>query len=422
MKGNHFFHVQPSDKERMSNLYGHREPLMHTNQSQVFELLSDDLAERLSQASHGGIVLEERMALMYTGQWSNVNLFHLINDLLAGVGHVWLTFPEIEQVPTRVVYVVNTTFNTKWRKRHCEACVEWGDSFSLPRASQQQRSCASSRTVVIDNLVPLESPDNPMRCFCGAAVMYHHELPFHSAERSAAYRNVKQHLARWFGLGEYDLPASSTFLQGEKSFWFGCQNSQPKLLVIDRRGTRRLLQVGELVNLSTQIGFCVRVARFEAMSGCQQFAASRSADVMMSVHGMALAAMLAMNGTAPLTTVEKNDLDAAVLVPTPGASGSLSRKKIKSCRTVIELMHWVRPNDFWFYKELAYVNNLTLLREIPVDVVFGRSVLHKEKEKKLLMKNTFWWGLKGFDDQTPIYDLSSVDKKLRYAFSRARFC
>jgi hypothetical protein len=407
MKGNSFFHAASAALS-----------LRHTNTSQVFTPLDDEVLRFYGQ--HGGVQLEPRLALMYTGQWSNVNLFHLLNDLLAGVGDVFHHHPDLGSVPLRVVYVANTTFNTKWRKRHCAACSEWGDGFTSPATSAVcRRSPAElAATVVVDDQLPPSSTDVPLKCFCHAAVAYGHSMPFYSKARSDAYLTVKLHAARYFGVPLYPDRGEQT--TPPWTLWKICGEQQPRLLIVDRRGTRRLVQIDELVNATLRIGFCVRVVRFEEMTGCEQFAAARGADVLMSVHGMALAAMLAMDGTQPETHFNRTS-DSTLLAEDVAVSPNGDRRP-KSCRSVVELMHWVRPNEFWYYKELAAVNNLTLLRETPVDVVFGRSVVHKEKEKKLLMKNTFWWGLKGFDDQTPLYNMASVSLKLRHAYYRALNC
>lgn len=131
----------------------------------------------------------------------------------------------------------------------------------------------------------------------------------------------------------------------------------------------------------------------------------------MGIHGMSLTWLIAMDGTVPLegNLVKRFDVGRHY-------------KANMSCRSVIELMHWVKPDSFWYYRETSFVNNLTFFRVLPVSVVFGNSVHNPDREKKMLMRNTFWYKLKGFNDQFPLYNLDELRDILLKAFHLVQRC
>eukprot|EP00756_Hemistasia_phaeocysticola_P058002 Hpha_TRINITY_DN34616_c0_g1::TRINITY_DN34616_c0_g1_i1::g.20998::m.20998 len=67
------------------------------------------------------------------------------------------------------------------------------------------------------------------------------------------------------------------------------RSSSMKLVVISRRGTRKVARPHELARQARALNWSVDVAEFEELPMCQQFDVAHSSDVVLGVHGSALA-------------------------------------------------------------------------------------------------------------------------------------
>ncbi|KAF0934777.1 hypothetical protein E2562_028632 [Oryza meyeriana var. granulata] len=81
--------------------------------------------------------------------------------------------------------------------------------------------------------------------------------------------------------GAFGLPRDSPAVLGEKT------GGKPKMLMIERKGTRKLLNLRDVVALCEELGFAVTVA--EAGADVRGFAEKvNAADVLLAVHGAGL--------------------------------------------------------------------------------------------------------------------------------------
>jgi hypothetical protein len=425
------------------------------------EDLEDALARPFRHASHHAAGrtnnTREHRALRFHGQshgvmlmgtWNSVNWYHLLMDYLLGLAHWDITNLPIEDggksgadgrsaehnissidsssllplqsgahnrersgggeiiVPPRtLVHIINSSWNKQWGKYDQRACLDYSSAFGSDPAGTPS---VAIRTVVTTQRQPQAAPtaadddDNALHCFCGAMYVGGHVLPrgepsvnFESHSRSAALRHYRARMVMKYNELPYGIvPRVEHYTR--LGFWANGTGSMPRLLLVNRN-RRRIGNIDRIEAIATEIGFNVATVYFENMAPDVQFHLSRYADVLVAIHGMALTFVANMDG-------------------------DLGYRKPSSCKTLVELMHWVNPTKFWYYQEMAPLSNVQLRRILPVDVSFGPSVVSKSKEKRNLLKNTFWWGLKGFDDQVAFHDVTAVERVLRDAMRRWKEC
>jgi hypothetical protein len=264
-----------------------------------------------------------------------------------------------------------------------------------------------------------DDPSNTaLHCFCQSLFVGHHTLPrgepsanFESSSRSTAMREYRRRMVTKYSELPYGtLPRREHYTR--LGFWMNGTEAMPRLLLV-KRNRRRIGNVDRIEALARELGFNVAAVYFESMTPGEQFHLSRYADVLVGIHGMALTFVANMDGD--LTGRQKKAEGTLEATP-PRRPGR------RLCKTLVELMHWVNPARFWYYQEMAPLSNVYLDRVLPADVQFGPSVVNKVRERRVLLKNTFWWGLKGFDDQTAFHDARAIERALRDAMIRWKSC
>lgn len=180
-------------------------------------------------------------------------------------------------------------------------------------------------------------------------------------------------------------------------------SSALRLLYLTRRQRSALNEAAICEMAEREFGFqVVRLDFGSVASSSEQLEWIWWADVIVGVHGMQL-------------TYIAHALNATKLV-------SSSSQRLR-CRTVVELMSFVRPDNFNNYIEIADLADVSFERLLPSAVRFGPSVTNPAREKKLLMKrNFYYWKLNGFTDQQTEYDLKQVRAALERSVMRWRDC
>jgi hypothetical protein len=409
------------------------------------EIHSDDVASRLRVLARQGppvdfrylknlsaalplpnatkLTLSHSLSLVILDAVAGHHLFHLLADNALPLAWHLMINPS-QNVSFLRALRRSIVFTTSPSQRHqvgkCKACVGIAEMFS-PRVHYAH----------VD--------DDNVQCYCGGYFSSSVFLPFHAemfknVERSQSMRWLQSVLAARYGLPEYtgrgdnlvapaqclyethsDPPSnlSSSVPKQESGNGlataggqdahplppvrtFFRMNGKPRLLLIQRK-RRSIGPIMEIFEAAENMGFDVVFTFFDSLPLRSQFCLARFADVLLSIHGMAMTWGFAMDGTTMAS---------------------------RGCRTVIELRHFVRPFPLimQFSRHIASSANLSHVEIEATGCRFGPTVRSPAKERTRLLGHSFPIGLKGFHDQVAFYNVSEVKQAMQAAFVRAKSC
>ena len=381
------------DNRRFLHDDPHPARLPHMTGRAFFEPINTDkaFATILEDEQVRNVKLHPSMGIVLSATWNSVNLYHLIADQLLGLAFTLKQWEDgvLLTLPREVLHLVNASWNKQWKKSDQSSCLQFSAAFSSQ--SRRDNSARGWEPSLLLNQTERGSDQSvsTLHCYCQSLIWYEdHSLPFanaknnlHSPLRSLAMHEVKRLVQRLDDetIGSFVVPQPNC--------------AAPRLLMVNRR-KRSIGNPEAIAALAREVGFAVTVTDFDILTPREQYHAARGTDVFLSIHGMSLTYAVFME----------------------------SAEAWSGCRTMIEMMHWVNPSYFFYYEDLAAIANVSRIRILPNDVAFGPSVVNKKKERALLKRNVFWWGLKGFDDQTAFYDLGQVKEALEKAMRSFSSC
>ncbi|CUG79195.1 transmembrane protein, putative [Bodo saltans] len=406
-------------------------------------------------AVHPPIFHSNSFAIVLSALWNSVNFFHMLMDgLVPAMYWIETTLPFLHDnhhsdaqqhsddanrptssLDLKVVHMGDKKFlYTDNKKSLCTTCVAYSARAMVMAKNASSLEATIGNAVVGDVVVdraivadgspasttlPASSSsssssavrfsDEELHCFCGAAVFGMNRLAKFSKERELGITAFRHRLVRSYGELAYGL-APRVEHYTRLGFWAGNKSTvgMPRLLLVNRN-RRRIGNFDKIEVMAKEIGFNVATVYFENMAPDAQFHLSRYADVLVGIHGMALTFVANMDGE--FRGVSDHESTGTASVAT------------SSCKTLVELMHWINPTKFYIYREMAQLSGVAFSRLLPTSVSFGSSVENPAKEKVLLQKrNYYWWSLKGFDDQTVVFHEGQVRDVLLEAYQRAKRC
>jgi hypothetical protein len=329
-------------------------------------------------------------AVVGSGAFGMVNMYHNLVDLLMGMSSAVLSHPEIIALPRDAVMM---HYNRISRKRSsdtriCASCIEANSIIS-------DDIWQPSLTIGANGAV-----DGGTHCFCGMALV--HRITQSTRLKHGVIRDpnptevlswVQQRLAAKYFLKNYSSTVEANDFH-KYSMWTSDHSNATalRLVFVTRKHSRFVGNQDDILDAAKKLGFEVHVMSFDGNVPLErQLAAVRYTDVLMGIHGAALATSIMISTNA------------------------------SSCQPiVVELMHWAAVTRLPHIQILTNMLNVTLYRAYAIHVKFGKSVKNPLQEKRALKNGNYNFKSLGFNDQTAYFPLDEVNRLLKLA--KAKLC